>query len=111
MGKTLTAIVAAMESKRLGFTKKAMFVVPNHTLSNWQIVNQAPRRQYPAPRSVRSDERQTLGIHEQNCYQQLGHDPRPIFIFQTAPVSSDTLKDFYLRQINGLEERIRIEGR
>lgn len=38
LGKTLTAIISAMEAIRLGFVKKAMFVVPNHlTEDPWHI--------------------------------------------------------------------------
>lgn len=36
LGKTLTAIISAMEAIRLGFVKKAMFVVPNHLTEQWR---------------------------------------------------------------------------
>jgi N12 class adenine-specific DNA methylase/predicted RNA methylase len=35
-GKTFACIATAMESKRMGLTKKAMFVVPNHLLLQWK---------------------------------------------------------------------------
>jgi N12 class adenine-specific DNA methylase len=34
-GKTITAIIAIMERKRLGLSKKAMVVVPNHIVEQW----------------------------------------------------------------------------
>lgn len=37
LGKTLTAIMTAMESIRLGFAHKAMFVVPNHLTDQWLL--------------------------------------------------------------------------
>jgi len=36
LGKTLTAILSAMEAIRLGFANKAMFVVPNHLTEQWR---------------------------------------------------------------------------
>lgn len=35
-GKTFACIATAMESKRMGLTKKALFVVPNHLLLQWK---------------------------------------------------------------------------
>mgnify|MGYP003167336273 CR=1 FL=1 len=34
-GKTYEMIAAAMESKRLGLSQKALFVVPNHLTEQW----------------------------------------------------------------------------
>ncbi len=36
LGKTLTAIISAMEAIRLGFAHKSMFVVPNHLTEQWR---------------------------------------------------------------------------
>ena len=35
-GKTFVCIATAMESRRMGLTKKTMFVVPNHLLMQWR---------------------------------------------------------------------------
>ena len=34
-GKTFEMVAAAMESKRLGLSQKALFVVPNHLTEQW----------------------------------------------------------------------------
>ena len=38
-GKTFEMIAAAMESKRLGLSQKALFVVPNHLTEQWQMIS------------------------------------------------------------------------
>jgi len=46
-GKTLTAIVAAMESRRLGLARKVMAVVPNQVAGQWEAET---LRAYPSAR-------------------------------------------------------------
>jgi N12 class adenine-specific DNA methylase len=46
-GKTLTAIVAAMESRRLGLARKVMAVVPNQVVGQWESET---LRAYPTAR-------------------------------------------------------------
>ena len=108
MGKTLTAIVAAMESKRLGFTKKAMFVVPNHTLSNWQIVMQTA---YPGANILLPDPSDLTKGKRSEFMSRIATNHWdmilvPFSSFKLLPVSSDTLKDFYLKQIDELEDHL-----
>jgi N12 class adenine-specific DNA methylase len=108
MGKTLTAIVAAMESKRLGFTKKAMLVVPNHTLSNWQIVMQTA---YPGANILLPDPSDLAKGKRSEFMSRIATNHWdmilvPFSSFKLLPVSSETLKDFYLEQIDELEEHL-----
>ena len=108
MGKTLTAIVAAMESKRLGFTKKAMLVVPNHTLSNWQIVMQTA---YPGANILLPDPSDLAKGKRSEFMSRIATNNWdmilvPFSSFKLLPVSSDTLKDFYMQQIEELEEHL-----
>ncbi len=108
MGKTLTAIVAAMESKRLGFTKKAMLVVPNHTLSNWQIVMQTA---YPGANILLPDPSDLTKGKRSEFMSRIATNHWdmilvPFSSFKLLPVSSDTLKDFYIQQIEELEEHL-----
>jgi len=108
MGKTLTAIVAAMESKRLGFTKKAMFVVPNHTLSNWQIVIQTA---YPGANILLPDPSDLTKGKRSEFMSRIATNNWdmilvPFSSFKLLPVSSATLKDFYMQQIDELEEHL-----
>jgi N12 class adenine-specific DNA methylase len=46
-GKTLTAIVAAMEARRLGLARKVMAVVPNQVIGQWEAET---IRAYPTAR-------------------------------------------------------------
>jgi len=48
-GKTLTAIVAAMEARRLGLARKVMAVVPNQVIGQWE--NEVLRA-YPSARTL-----------------------------------------------------------
>lgn len=108
MGKTLTAIVAAMESKRLGFTKKAMLVVPNHTLSNWQIVMQTA---YPGANILLPDPSDLTKGKRSEFMSRIATNHWdmilvPFSSFKLLPVSSETLKEFYIEQIDELEEHL-----
>lgn len=106
MGKTLTAIVAAMESRRLGLTKKAMVVVPNHTLSNWQTVMQTA---YPGANFLLPDQSDlTKGKRSEFMSRIATNDWDMILVpfssFKLLPVSRSTLEGFYLEQIEELED-------
>ncbi len=106
MGKTLTAIVAAMESKRLGLIKKAMVVVPNHTLEGWQIAMQTAypgaNLLLPAPSDLtkgrRSEFMSRIATGEWDMILV------PFSSFKLLPVSRDTLMSFYQEQIDELDD-------
>ncbi len=53
-GKTMSAIAAAMELRRLGLARKSLITVPKHVLPNW--VDEA-RRLYPGVRLLATDAR------------------------------------------------------
>jgi N12 class adenine-specific DNA methylase len=114
MGKTLTAIVAAMESKRLGLIKKVMVVVPNHTLENWQFTMQTA---YPGAnlllptasdltKNRRSEFMSRIATNEWDMILV------PFSSFKLLPVSRDTLMGFYQEQIDDLDEYLcELKGR
>lgn len=106
MGKTLTAIVAAMESKRLGFTRKALLVVPNHTLVNWQAVMQIA---YPgANMLIPSADDLSKARRGEFLSRVATHDWDLILIpfssFKLLPVSAQIKRGFYAEQIAELED-------
>ena len=106
MGKTLTAIVAAMESKRLGFTRKALIVVPNHTLVNWQAVMQIA---YPgADMLIPNTDDLSKGKRAEFLSRVSTNDWDLILVpfssFKLLPVSSQAKRGFYAEQIAELEE-------
>lgn len=106
MGKTLTAIVAAMESKRLGFTRKALFVVPNHTLVNWQAAMQiaypGANLLIPSPDDLSKGNRSVfLSRVATNEWDMI---LVPFSSFKLLPASQQAKRDFISEQIAELEE-------
>jgi N12 class adenine-specific DNA methylase len=106
MGKTLAAIVAAMEAKRLGFARKALVVVPNHLTSQWHISTLAA---YPGANILAlSPSDLSKGKRGEFLSRVAANDWDIIIVpfssFKLLPVSSDTLADFYQREIDTLYE-------
>jgi len=106
MGKTLTAIVAAMESKRLGLVRKPLIVVPNHVMVNWQAVMQiaypGANILIPGPDDLSKDRRpEFMSRIATNNWDMI---LVPFSSFKLLPVSTDAKQDFYLEQIEELEE-------
>jgi N12 class adenine-specific DNA methylase len=106
MGKTLTAIVAAMESKRLGFTRKAMIVVPNHTLVNWQAVMQIayPGANMLIPNADDLSKEKRGEFLSRVATSDWDLILVPFSSFKLLPISSQAKRDFYAEQIAELEE-------
>ncbi|MDO9303326.1 MAG: DEAD/DEAH box helicase family protein, partial [Anaerolineales bacterium] len=104
MGKTFAALVAAMESKRLGLTRKAMIVVPNHITSQWNMSALAayPGANILAPtpadlsKSKRGEFLSRVATHDWDIIIV------PFSSFKLLPVSAETQSDFYQREIDTL---------
>ncbi len=104
MGKTLAALVAVMESKRLGLTRKSMIVVPNHISSQWQMSALAsyPGANILAPgpadlsKSKRGEFLSRVATHDWDLIIV------PFSSFKLLPVSAETQSDFYQREIDTL---------
>ncbi|MBI5943678.1 MAG: DEAD/DEAH box helicase family protein [Chloroflexi bacterium] len=104
MGKTLAALVAAMESKRLGLTRKAMIVVPNHITSQWNMSALAayPGANILAPTPAdlsKSKRGEFLSRVAANDWDMI---IVPFSSFKLLPVSAETQSDFYQREIDTL---------
>lgn len=108
MGKTLTAIVAAMESKRLGFSSKAMIVVPNHTLVNWQAAMQVA---YPGANLLIPSPDDLLKENRSKFLSRVATNDWDLILvpfssFKLLPVSSQGKREFFMEQIAELEEHL-----
>jgi len=104
MGKTLAALVAVMESKRLGLTRKAMIVVPNHITSQWNMSALAayPGANILAPTPAdlsKSKRGEFLSRVATNNWDMI---IVPFSSFKLLPVSEETQSDFYQREIDTL---------
>ncbi|MBI1793437.1 MAG: hypothetical protein HYR70_04515 [Chloroflexi bacterium] len=103
-GKTLAAIAAAMESKRLGFTSKAMIVVPNHLTSQWHMTALAA---YPGANILMPSPPDLGKAGRGEFMSRIATNDWDIIIvpfssFKLLPVSADTLADFYRHEIDTL---------
>ncbi len=108
VGKTLVGIVSAMESKRLGFTKKTMIAVPNHLVSQWQLSALAAypgaNVLVPKPDDLSKSKRgEFLSRVATNDWDLI---VIPFSSFKLLPVSADTLADFYQREIDTLSDHL-----
>ena len=106
MGKTLTAIVAAMEAKRLGLARKAMIVTPNHITSQWEA---AVRLSYPGAKLLAPAPADLAKARRGQFLSRVATNDWDIIIvpfssFKLLPVSADTLEGFYQAEIDRLEE-------
>lgn len=104
MGKTLAALVAAMESKRLGLTRKAMIVVPNHITSQW---NMSALAAYPGANILAPTPADLSKSKRGEFLSRVATNDWDIIIvpfssFKLLPVSAETQSDFYQREIDTL---------
>ena len=105
-GKTLSGIVSAMESKRLGLTHKAMVVVPNHLVGQWHA---AAILAYPnanilvaTPYWMKRERRgQFMSMIATNDWDIV---IVPFSSFKLLPVAPKTEAEFYRKQVKVLEE-------
>ena len=105
-GKTLSGIVSALESKRLGLTHKAMLVVPNHLVGQWQA---SALTAYPnanilaaTPQRMRKENRGAfLSSIATNDWDLV---IMPYSSFKLLPVHPDTEAQFFQQEIDTLEE-------
>ncbi len=104
MGKTLAALVAAMESKRLGLTRKTMIVVPNHITSQW---NMSALAAYPGANILAPTPADLSKSKRGEFLSRVATNDWDIIIvpfssFKLLPVSAETQSDFYQREIDTL---------
>lgn len=106
MGKTLVGIVSMMEAKRLGLTKKAMVVVPNHLTGQWyaQAVWAYPNANIlcvTASDLTKQNRGRFLSSIATNDWDLV---IVPFSSFKLLPCSGKTMTDYFQREIDQLEE-------
>ncbi len=104
MGKTLAALVAVMESKRLGLTRKAMIVVPNHITAQW---NMSALAAYPGANILAPTPADLSKSKRGEFLSRVATNDWDIIIvpfssFKLLPVSAETQSDFFQREIDTL---------
>jgi N12 class adenine-specific DNA methylase len=107
-GKTLTAIAAAHEMRRLNIARKSMIVVPKHVVPQWA---QEAQRLYPGLRMLTTDAKdftkhnrgETLS-RIATCDWDLIIVPHPSF--KLLPVSAETANKFINQEIERLRDYI-----
>lgn len=103
-GKTYVMIAAGMELKRMGLSKKNLYVVPNNIVGQWE---QIFRTMYPqakllcvAPKDFTAKKRQA--ILEQIRDEELDGIIMASSCFERIPLS----KDYYMQELEETKEKI-----
>jgi N12 class adenine-specific DNA methylase len=107
-GKTLTAVAASHEMRRLNIARKSMIVVPKHVVPQWA---QEAQRLYPGLRMLTTDAKdftknnrgETLS-RIATCDWDLIIVPHPSF--KLLPVSAETANKFINQEIERLRDYI-----
>ena len=107
-GKTLTGIAAAMELKRVGLIKKAMFCVPNHLLEQWAAEF---LRAYPWANILIAGKDDFAPVNRQTLIAKMATNNWDAVIvahssFGKIPVSKQLIDEHIRRQIDDLESAI-----
>lgn len=112
-GKTFAMVAAAMESKRLGICNKAMFVVPNHLVTQWASefirlypnanILSARKQDFETKNRKRFCSRIATGEYDAII---LGHSQ-----FEKIPLSQKRQIEMIERQIDELEQSILSVGK
>jgi N12 class adenine-specific DNA methylase len=104
-GKTLEAIMAAMELKRLGLGRKPMMIVPNHLVGQWQRdwMRAYPGAQLlvPTKKDFKKESRNKLMARIATGNYDgviVGHNS-----FEKLPVKAETYKAFVDKEIEEIE--------
>ena len=107
-GKTFEMVAAAQESKRLGLCNKAMFVVPNHLVSQWASEY---LRLYPSANILvtRKQDFET-GNRKKFCSRIATGDYDAVIIghsqFEKIPMSIERQREQLQRQLDDIERGI-----
>src|ERR1035441_2851720 len=107
-GKTWTMAAAAMEMRRLGLTKKPMFVVPNHLVEQWGAEF---LKLYPQARLFVAGREHFASGNRQRAMARIASGAYDAVIvshrsFEFLPVSDKLFKRFVEEQVEELEAAI-----
>lgn len=107
-GKTLTAIAAVMELRRLGFARKSMIVVPKHVAPQWA---KEARRLYPSLRMLTTDARDFARGERGETMSRIATSDWDLIViphpsFKLLPVKPETANHFILLEMERLRNYI-----
>ena len=106
LGKTLSGIVSAMEAKRLGLIRKAMVVVPNHLVGQWEgAIAQA----YPNANAMIASSKAMSKANRPKSLSLMATNEWDLIVipyssFKSIPVNEATLKRYFQDEIDKLED-------
>lgn len=114
-GKTFTMVAAGMESRRLGLSRKPMFVVPNHMLGQFSTELLAL---YPGANILVAGKADFEAAHRQRLFSRIATGNWDAVIvthsgFERIPISQNARRQFLEEQLHELEmvRRKAAEGR
>lgn len=106
LGKTRMAVISIMEMIRLGFAKKAMIVVPNHVVSQWQaeVLNSYPAADVlcATPKDLSKSKRQEFMSRIATGQWDIVIVPQSSF--KALPVGSQVLERFTRGELRKMRE-------
>lgn len=107
-GKTLTAIAAAMELRRLGLARKSMIVVPKHVAPQWAA---EAGRLYPNLRMLTTDARDFTKSTRGETMSRIATGDWDLIViphpsFKLLPVKPETANHFILLEMERLRNYI-----
>ncbi|UHR02962.1 SNF2-related protein [Peptoniphilus sp. GNH] len=108
-GKTFSAIASIMESKRLGFTNKALIVVPNHITEQW---GNDFLKLYPNANILIATKNDFKKEKRQELFGKIANGNYDAVIishsqFSMIPLSDKTQTRFINEELNELREKIK----
>lgn len=107
-GKTMTAIAAAMELRRLGIARKSMITVPKHVLPGWVAEAQ---RLYPGVRLLATDARDFAKAERGRTMSRIATGDWDLVLvphpsFKSLPVTPETANRFITEECEQLRADI-----
>ena len=105
-GKTYVMIAAGMEMRRMGLSKRNMYVVPNNLVNQWETLF---KRLYPASHIITADPKSFTPAHRQETMRRMrDEDADAILIayscFDRIPISLESYEETYREKLKELEE-------
>ena len=107
-GKTMTAITAVMERKRLGLSKKSLIVVPNHIVEQW---GREFRELYPGANILVADKKDFEGTRRRRMFARIASGDYDAIIIGHSQIrqienNPDEVRAVMNEQIDALESAL-----
>ena len=107
-GKTFAGVTMAMEGRRIGQVKKAIFVVPNHKIDDWRV---DWMKLYPSANILAATKDDFTPQKRQTLMNRIATGDWdgiivPMSSFEKIPMSPSRIRAFFQEQIDELETEI-----